>query len=71
MYDSEPAYCGVVVGCTDTAELSGVSVLALSCISCDNIPQMSSISVFWQIPQFTLIGISQYCLGTRLVQAQG
>lgn len=31
----------------------------MTCISCDNIPQMSNISVFWQIFQFVLIGISE------------
>ena len=33
--------------------------LLLSCIKCDDMPQMSSISIFWQAPQFILIGISE------------
>ena len=35
------------------------ALLSLDCISCDDIPQASSISVLWQIPQFSLIGISE------------
>jgi hypothetical protein len=33
--------------------------IELSCIACDDIPQMSHISIFWQIPQFVIIGISE------------
>jgi peptide/histidine transporter 3/4 len=33
--------------------------LSLDCIDCDDIPQMSNISIFWQIPQFVLIGVSE------------
>jgi len=33
--------------------------LSTSCISCDVMPQMSNLSVFWQAPQFILIGISE------------
>ena len=30
-----------------------------SCISCDNLPQKSTMSVLWQIPQFFLIGSAE------------
>lgn len=54
---SQPAYCSQT--CSTMVVQNGQSLLSLSCISCDDIPQMSSISVFWQIPQFMLIGISE------------
>ncbi len=36
-----------------------VNMLNLTCIDCDNIPQYSNMSVFWQIFQFVLIGMSE------------
>ncbi len=33
--------------------------LNTSCIACDNVPQKSSMSVLWQIPQFFLIGTAE------------
>jgi dipeptide/tripeptide permease len=33
--------------------------LSLSCIDCADIPQMSGLSIFWQIPGFICIGISE------------
>eukprot|EP00981_Chlorochromonas_danica_P011457 scaffold4013_cov192-Ochromonas_danica.AAC.2 len=38
---------------------TGATMLSLSCIQCDDIPQMSHMSVFWQIFQFALIGTSE------------
>ena len=40
-------------------ECSAQSPLSQSCVECDDVPQMSSQSVFAQIPQFVLIGISE------------
>lgn len=54
---SQPAYCSQT--CSTMVVENGQSLLSLSCISCNDIPQMSNISVFWQIPQFMLIGISE------------
>ena len=48
--EDEPAYCSRIAGCTDND---------ISCISCDEIPQMSKLSIFAQIPQFILIGIAE------------
>ena len=33
--------------------------LNMSCIRCEKIPQMSQMSVLWQIPQFMLMGVSE------------
>lgn len=51
--DDEPANCHQI--CDD---MDG-SLLDISCISCDDIPQMSHISIFWQVPQFVLIGVAE------------
>ena len=54
--DDEPSNCSQIDGCT-TTDSNGL--LSTSCISCDNMPQMSSVSIFWQAPQFVLIGIAE------------
>jgi solute carrier family 15 (peptide/histidine transporter), member 3/4 len=52
--DDQPLYCHQ----TCSVYLPN-GLLDLDCISCDDIPQMSNISVLAQIPQFVLIGISE------------
>ena len=52
--NDEPAYCSA------TCDVLGSDgLLSPACIDCDDIPQMSNINVFWQIPQFVLIGVSE------------
>eukprot|EP01035_Chromulina_nebulosa_P019152 gene19152-24993_t len=51
--DTLPAYCSQI------CDVYVNDLLSLDCISCDDIPQMSNLSVFAQIPQFALIGISE------------
>lgn len=43
----------------DTMSTDDTSLLSLNCIQCDDIPQMSNMSILWQIPLFVLIGISE------------
>jgi len=44
----EPMYCHQICDTTEP-DANGVPTLILACISCDNIPQMSNISVMWQV----------------------
>ncbi len=51
--DDEPA------NCSQSCPADANGILQLDCIDCDDIPQMSNLSIFWQIPQFVLIGVSE------------
>lgn len=53
----QPGQCQQV--CDTTTEENGVNYIALQCISCSPLPLISNLSVFAQIPQFVLIGISE------------
>eukprot|EP00602_Paraphysomonas_sp_CaronLab_P012061 CAMPEP_0185040878 /NCGR_PEP_ID=MMETSP1103-20130426/39487_1 /TAXON_ID=36769 /ORGANISM="Paraphysomonas bandaiensis, Strain Caron Lab Isolate" /LENGTH=538 /DNA_ID=CAMNT_0027580373 /DNA_START=191 /DNA_END=1807 /DNA_ORIENTATION=+ len=57
--EDEPANCHQINGCDDYYTYNNRQYLNLTCISCDDIPQMSEVSVFWQIPQFCLIGVAE------------
>ncbi len=45
--------------CHSTCSTIVNNLLSLDCITCDDIPQMSRVSILWQVPQFVLIGLSE------------
>ena len=47
------------LNCRQTCGVVSNSTLSLGCISCDDIPQMSTLSILWQAPLFALIGIAE------------
>jgi len=51
--DDKPEYCSQV--CDTVVD----GTLDINCISCDPFPMASTLSVFWQAPQFALIGTSE------------
>lgn len=57
--EEEPMYCHKINGCDDYFTSGKYEFLNISCIKCDDIPQMSHLSVFWQVPQFVFIGTSE------------
>lgn len=50
--DTQPAYCHQT--CDNYYQMNNITYLNLTCIDCDNIPQMSNISVFWQVSSLSL-----------------
>ncbi|CAM9859499.1 unnamed protein product [Chrysoparadoxa australica] len=56
---AQPAHCTQLEGCSTYEKVDGVLTLAIDCIRCNPIPQASTLSVLWQIPQFLLIGTSE------------
>jgi len=56
---SAPAYCSQTCDELYYSPVDQSYLLNITCISCADIPQMSSISVFYQTPQFVLVGISE------------
>lgn len=47
--DTQPSTCDQICPDTDSEGL-----LSLTCISCASIPQMSRLSIFWQVPYLSL-----------------
>ena len=45
----EPANCHQINGCDLYYPEGKYTYLNLTCIKCDDIPQMSKLSVFWQV----------------------
>ena len=58
----KPVYCHAICDQRElivSAEGHHYYALTLGCIRCDPVPQVSSLSVLWQIPQFFLMGIAE------------
>ncbi len=55
---SQPLYCSQTCDATFQSP-SGLVLLNSTCISCEDIPQMSPISILWQVPQFAFVGMSE------------
>ena len=66
---SEPLYCSQTCDLThESDDAPGLMLLDLECIRCENIPQVSSLSVFWQAPQFFIIGLSLCLAGITALE---
>ena len=55
--NTKPQNCGQ--SCEDTYTLKGVTYLNMTCIDCQDIPQVADVSVMWQTIQFALVGTSE------------
>jgi solute carrier family 15 (peptide/histidine transporter), member 3/4 len=66
---SQPQYCTQICDQKhESPDVPGLYLLDLPCIDCDDIPQVSSLSVFWQAPQFFLIGLSLCLAGITALE---
>lgn len=43
-------------------------LLSFDCIECDAVPQASSLSIFWQVPQFILVGTSEILTAVTAIE---
>jgi hypothetical protein len=55
--DDKPLNCYQIDGCDDHYVESAAATLLLNitCIACDDIPQMSHVSIFWQVAASTML----------------
>lgn len=51
--------CDEPANCNQVCDLQVNGTLSVECVECDDIPQMSDMSMLWQMPLFVLVGISE------------
>lgn len=66
--DAQPLHCTQTCDVTYYSPLYSMPLLNLTCISCEDIPQTSSLSVLWQIPQYSLVGISEILASVTAIE---